>query len=43
MKINANDYRANERTFQILTQVAGRAGREQLEGNVIIQTYNPNY
>ena len=36
------DYRSNERTFQILTQVAGRAGRENEKGNVIIQTYNPD-
>ncbi|MCQ3929677.1 MAG: primosomal protein N' [Chloroflexi bacterium] len=38
------DYRAGERTFQLLTQVAGRAGRSLLGGRVILQTYQPeNY
>jgi len=40
--LNMEDYRANEKTFQILTQVAGRAGRENLPGEVVVQTYNPD-
>ena len=40
--LNIDDYRASERTFDLLVQVAGRAGRENLQGNVIIQTYNPD-
>ena len=39
--LNMDDYRANEKTFQILVQVAGRAGREKLPGKVIVQSYNP--
>jgi primosomal protein N' (replication factor Y) len=41
--LNLPDFRAAEHTFQLITQVAGRAGRHKLAGEVIVQTYNPDH
>lgn len=43
LSLYGSDYRSNETTFQQITQVAGRAGRDEKEGKVVIQTYNPNH
>lgn len=42
ISLNFGDYKSNEKTFQLITQVAGRAGRGEYEGEVIIQTYKPD-
>ena len=42
MSLHFSDYRSNERTFQLITQVAGRSGRAEEPGKVVLQTYDPD-
>lgn len=43
LSLHFSDFRSNERTFQLITQVAGRCGRAQKEGTVVLQTFSPKH
>ena len=43
LSLHFSDYRATERTFELITQVSGRAGREEKQGKIILQTYSPKH
>jgi primosomal protein N' (replication factor Y) len=43
LSLHFSDYRATERTFELITQVAGRAGRESKKGSIVLQTYTPKH
>ena len=43
ISLNFPDFQSQEKTFQLITQVSGRAGRAETEGNVVIQTYQPEH